>query len=56
METVFNIMVFCIAAYIFFNYVLKWILGSLFIVVALIMYLFKTIYLSIKKKIRKVSK
>ena len=56
METVFNIMVFCIAAYIFFNYVLKWILESLFIVVALIMYLFKTIYSSINKKIRKVSK
>ena len=56
METVFNIMVFCIAAYIFFNYVLKWILGSLFIVVALIMYLFKTMYSSINKKIRKVSK
>lgn len=56
METVFNIMVFCIAAYIFFNYVLKWILGSLFIIVALIMYLFKTMYSSINKKIRKVSK
>lgn len=56
METVFNIMVFCIAAYIFFNYVLKWILGSLFIAMALIMYLFKTIYSSINKKIRKVSK
>lgn len=56
METVFNVMVFCITAYIFFNYVLKWILESLFIVVALIMYLFKTIYSSINKKIRKVSK
>lgn len=56
METIFNIMIFCIAAYIFFNYVLKWILGSLFIIVALIMYLFKAIYSSIKKKIGKVSK
>ena len=56
METIFNIMVFCIAAYIFFNHAFVWLIQSLIILTALVIYLFKTIYSSIKKKIRKVSK
>jgi hypothetical protein len=56
METIFNIMIFCIAAYIFFNYVFVWLIQSLIILTALVMYVVKAIYSSFKKKIGKVSK
>ena len=51
METIINIMLFCVLAYFFFNYVLLWLFQLLIITLALCMYIGKTIYLSFKKKL-----
>lgn len=53
METIINIMLFCVLAYFFFNYVLLWLFQLLIITLALCMYIGKTFYLSFKKEARK---